>query len=1859
MIHFIRIIFISAAAGVSLVAAAQIINRPAQLISAVTEPVISSTENVSQPENEFNSGYSPDDWDKFILSPRYNSESDRAHIADDEVNMLSYGSMNVNLTYGNSFFTDKKYKQFDEDKPVSRVISKGFVPEQLLLLHMEGTVGKRLTVFIDHDSRKKDNQYLIQYRAVNDDEVIREINAGEIDIKFDHSKYAVFENSTSKGMGIDALFKKDNLSVKTFGSIARGDLEIEIFKGNSSPGMVRLSEFQYAKKTWYQIEPYKRYDGLNNPPAAGDNPYATLRVFNSNDPSFIPRNVNINPSGFELYMDDQNPYNNNGAVILSTVDGGSYTRLQNGTDYTINYSTGLIKFLRGITESARIFAVYSLSSGTSSDPAVRSDLFPGRNFVFIKYGSSIHEDSNYDFIYDAGEDKNNDGRLNIDVYEVRSFYNCGEKNISPDSFRVSFLKENSVMSSAEIASAGRWNMDFTGGTLQFELREPFKQSIDAAKRRFIYSEIQAKNAYDYSRYSVKIDYNRETGTFQLKRMNIIPGSVRIMVNRRVIPESFYSIDYTSGFLSFNDANNPVITSETDIEVKYEYLPFEGQTGNFSGGLRTDYAVNKDINAGGSILYSGSSGGIYIPQAGSEPVDTVMVEGDIAMKFSSQRLSSGWNRLAGTRGYRVPAELKISGELAKSWKNINSFGKALLDNMESAEEIISLSTSEKDWVLSSNPSGSFSRSILNYMFYRDPSDPEILKGLSYNAKSILYSVKPGPYNVAFGHIPDSIEKRSSQRSLVLDFDGAGEYASVVTRRFTSGSSVDMSGLQYAEISYYYTGSGSAEIFFDLGSINEDSDSDGILDTEDLNRNGYLDGGPGSSSSEDRGYVFNESGHPSTRVGAGPGLNSMTAGDGVLNTEDLNGNGYLDTAESYFTIPSSHTSPAAGTVIPEGRWRKLRIYLNQTSDRETLRSVESIRFYVKKSPGTSGKLFVDDIRFVTAKWKEPEYNGIAADPDQLKLTMVNTLNDSDYKRDSFMSANSSLYKNLYGEKSDYDLEIETESALQVEYGAGSAGDNYSIIRRFPKPVDLRHYGKMNLWLNYRQFAAGDRVTLRLASSDSDYYEYGWQMDYPDSWREIILSLNKKGNGSALKPLSSSGSPDMKRIISVKIIITSSGSAGKFWLNELYVSSPEILEDTAHWYETEITIEKPLYVTKSGVPVLSDMNIKYIKRGHGRDFSSIAKKDIEMSEDIHELSSTMKILPNWGAALNYTAELSESDALDYNIVENRRGKASRNIFTASTDYIAQKNPIPTIRAVYKYDSQSITGNRLFGDLPVLVSSGREVHSPAFEFTHIFEEFISGKGTLKYSLDMTLTDETVARSSDEADNDVLSLITKPEENKMIQKSSSKAGFLYEHPLFYLHPEIQLSSEETVRAEGAELSESGISGGINGKYHFPFFYGENFKFMERTKGISFKSGARGKKLLSPEYGFRFISNENRFKDITSSIADGYERVRDSKYHAGSTINIPVNLSVYDMFKSVKSFSFGYARNIYFNETSVPYEGEETGSFDENFGIKRVFNGLAGSAFDLFRYYPGIFFTGRGNFSEGRDTGNRIFNTALKVDNNSTFGDYNNNIRVTENFSVNSMHEYKLFTLYGGGSLYQAVDRQNIYGVPVQLVSLNANGSLNFDLMKMFNFWFFRPNTPGNPHHSSYIETGYSYTENMMITSNIEENVHAPSIGLMFKWDRSLLAFKAKVDFRFRNDRVYIPYEYDDRAREDDIYINNIAEYYRFHENDTGYNFSVLYETDVKWLYKYFSDFYELAGTPVFSAEYSMNINRYDYLASISPEPYDLYMLIMKLTLDLHKNIQGGISSRLALEQFRDRIDNGIKSEVFSIETGFHFSLIF
>ena len=115
-----------------------------------------------------------------------------------------------------------------------------------------------------------------------------------------------------------------------------------------------------------------------------------------------------------------------------------------------------------------------------------------------------------------------------------------------------------------------------------------------------------------------------------------------------------------------------------------------------------------------------------------------------------------------------------------------------------------------------------------------------------------------------------------------------------------------------------------------------------------------------------------------------------------------------------------------------------------------------------------------------------------------------------------------------------------------------------------MDVRFYKTITIWINARQSVSGDRIGVRIGSSENDYYEYEFANDYGPVWREVRLNL-QDGAAGGVNRTSLVGNPDLKRVTCMEFIVKSPG-AGRLWINDIYASDSEMLADSAYWFEVK---------------------------------------------------------------------------------------------------------------------------------------------------------------------------------------------------------------------------------------------------------------------------------------------------------------------------------------------------------------------------------------------------------------------------------------------------------------------------------------------------------------------------------------------------------------------------------------------------------------------------------------------------------------------------------------------------------------------
>jgi hypothetical protein len=196
---------------------------------------------------------------------------------------------------------------------------------------------------------------------------------------------------------------------------------------------------------------------------------------------------------------------------------------------------------------------------------------------------------------------------------------------------------------------------------------------------------------------------------------------------------------------------------------------------------------------------------------------------------------------------------------------------------------------------------------------------------------------------------------------------------------------------------------------------------------------------------------------------------------------------------------------------------------------------------------------------------------------------------------------------------------------------------------------------------------------------------------------------------------------------------------------------LESSAHWYETEIKSTQPLFRMKDGTPVLSDFNIKYVHKGHGAQFSSVGQTVNDISERYQQVFTSVNIIPNLSAILDYTGEESETDSLNENITEDLRGRTSRNVVNLSLSYRSTRSGVPSISLsdrsqFYKnWLDEEVSGETIQREKDSFS------HAPVMVITEKMDGFIYGTLSTRLMVDLLFNKEDISRSSAKIDQSSL----------------------------------------------------------------------------------------------------------------------------------------------------------------------------------------------------------------------------------------------------------------------------------------------------------------------------------------------------------------------------------------------------------------------------------------------------------------------------------------------------------------------------
>jgi len=537
-------------------------------------------------------------------------------------------------------------------------------------------------------------------------------------------------------------------------------------------------------------------------------------------------------------------------------------------------------------------------------------------------------------------------------------------------------------------------------------------------------------------------------------------------------------------------------------------------------------------------------------------------------------------------------VKASAEAAESWFNPNTYsrnnenGVAMVDDFESVNSVVATSTLRQNWFPSSIPA---------------PSGSAIIAApLATNRVfTHLYTVQNPAHNAA---VLTEAGEDPSINMLRLDWSNFTSPADWDAYVYSFGPTPNQAASQASLLQVWLQTTNTVTVHIDVGQINEDAADTGVLETESTT--GIL------ASGQDIGIVNPAtvgSPYPCPQLlpGRFPDPGYWGWNNGILDTEDFEQTGVLDTANNYYSF-SVVVNPSAQQTGVNNNFQELNLDLTQQAAQAGVSygihsdgvqmstapgsstyytNISRVRVWIDGASSSQGSLLVESVQFVGNKWQ------VRADPNLVNAAtgVSNTADSAVFQVQAVnessalsLTANVAYVPDLDFYTVDSTHSATVEQALELQYAMADnpaqgmdpiSGKPYFQARRVLStgtPIDFGQYTNMRVdvfkpgyLVNGKVVTSnpGETLIIRLAADDQDYFEYSVPLDpiNPGGWDTAVLSLNGS-DGNRVQV----GTPYLRQINYAALSVRVTGRSLNYaigtpqnqealWVNNLRVTDP----------------------------------------------------------------------------------------------------------------------------------------------------------------------------------------------------------------------------------------------------------------------------------------------------------------------------------------------------------------------------------------------------------------------------------------------------------------------------------------------------------------------------------------------------------------------------------------------------------------------------------------------------------------------------------------------------------------------------------
>jgi len=1004
-----------------------------------------------------------------------------------------------------------------------------FELQQSLQVRINGQIGRKVTVNVDFDDTKTDKKDISIVYKGDPDEIVQRAAFGDINLSLPQTEFAGYSKQV---FGASAELKYKALKGYFIGSRTKGETETKEFVGNVILQRLNIPDISYIRHRFYN---YRALTGGHNDVGID---ITKLKVYiNTQDST----RLNGNPPLYTSMTVDQSLIPNLPAGASTTSGPGLFLLMAQGVDYTVDPSSGVITFKNALTNVSIVAIDYTPVGASQPISATR-----GSNPGLIK---AIKWDESQ--------------ITQIPATEELTHYNLGATKIVRDNGQGNFtlllkdLGNNNIGTTVGVQylpnNAGQIYVDFEAGT--FTLTRRLDNNVTTSPFAQVYFFTPTTQSSFFVEFSARVK------TYTL-RPNIVLNSEHITMDGRLLVRDVdYFIDYASGFITF--FNEDLITDTTHIVATYDFSPFgiAGAQQDTLVGTRAELSLSPvapilaSSLIGSSVLYD------FAPQATAAP--------DIRQTSGSFLVEEADLHLKDLIFNAIPTlKSSFTTEVARSVRNPNTFGKALIDNMEGIADETSVSLSKLNWQISANPSNTTNRTYLNAI-----GQVNLVNSVGDNlTNNLVRTLDVNPNAAALSGDQTQI--------LTVNYNlSQSPEASIAT--VLSPGGVDFSKKLYLEM--WVQGDGSfangnatqTQINVTLGQISENFDGrvNPSVETEDTNHNNTLDTG------EDVGIQFQNPNGSFSTLGAGNlrlDSNDLDR-NGVLDGEDTSigaNYGYDAAALNGMNVTSNEDITFDSTVGPNrvdfSGWKIVRVPLNISSaTASNFSAIKELRISLRPMSagptGGQGTINIAKIAVVGNKWQAETSAVIGS---TITSSAINTEENANYVSpagnadfDDLNQINTALTGPTPAKRKEQSL------AIDYAFAATTAPVAVTAVNVTVSPMDFTAYGSLHFFVYKNGSLTSNNqgsILIFRAGTVTDYLEFDYPVDNlpPNAWTELTINqiggsrptgwASGTAGGSVPLPV---GSPNLSSVAEMRFGVynPTSGNtiSGELWIDELHAS------------------------------------------------------------------------------------------------------------------------------------------------------------------------------------------------------------------------------------------------------------------------------------------------------------------------------------------------------------------------------------------------------------------------------------------------------------------------------------------------------------------------------------------------------------------------------------------------------------------------------------------------------------------------------------------------------------------------------------